>query len=131
MFQRQRRPDTPVPLPRGARRLFWAGTAANVAAASWMAAAGDWLDHQSRISAVVTLGGHHLVLLWLAVIGFGLLAILAPVTGGFVAANRLQLAGLSVAGIVSVVALAGVLSVAALVVGVVLLAAVAGRAFIR
>jgi histidinol dehydrogenase len=71
------------------------------------------------------------VVLWLALVGFGMLAVLAPMTGGFAAASRVQLVALSIAGVVSVVALSGVLSVAALVVGLVLLLAVIGRAFVR
>jgi hypothetical protein len=126
----QRRPasGTEVPLPSRARRLLWAVATLDVMAAAWMISAGDWLDHQSRVSAVTTLGGHHLVVLWLAVLAFAILAVLAPTTSGFAVASRLQLAALSVAGVVSVVALAGVLSVAGFVVGVVLLAAIILRA---
>ena len=100
-------------------------------AAAWMIAAGDWLDHANRVTSVITLGGHHLVVLWLALLGFGILATLAPLTGGFAELNRVQVVALSVAGVVSVVALAGVVSVAALVVGVALLTALVGRALIR
>ena len=80
---------------------------------------------------MITLGGHHVVVLWLAVLGFVILAVLAPLTGGFAELNRIHLVVLSVAGIVSVVALAGVVSVAALVAGVAFLIALVGRAVIR
>lgn len=100
-------------------------------AASWMIAAGDWLDRTNRVTSVITLGGHHLVVLWLAVLGFGILAVLAPMTDGFAVLTRVQAVALSVAGVVSVVALAGVVSVAGLVVGLALLTALVGRALIR
>ena len=83
------------------------------------------------MTSVITLGGHHLVVLWLAVLGFAILAVLAPLTGGFAQLNRIQVVALSVAGVVSVVAVAGVASVAALVVGSGLLVALLGRALLR
>jgi hypothetical protein len=116
------------PTPR-ARRLLWVIAMLDVMAATWMLTAGDWLDHQSRVSAVVTLGGHHLVVFWLAVLAFAILALLAPFTGGFASVTRTQLGALAFAGVVSVVALAGIVSVVGLVVGVVLLVAIIGRAF--
>jgi hypothetical protein len=127
----QQKPDTGVSLPDRARRLPWALAGLDVMATAWMISAGDWLDSQSRVTAVITLGGHHLVVLWLAVLGFGILAVLAPLTGGFAELNRLQLVALSIAGVTSVVAVAGVASVAALVVGTVLLIALLGRALLR
>ena len=127
----QQNPDTQVSLPDRARRLPWLLAGGDVMAASWMISAGDWLDRASRVTSVVTLGGHHLVVLWLAVLGFGILAVLAPLTGGFAELNRIHLVALSVAGVVSVVAVAGVASVAALVVGSVLLVALLGRALLR
>ena len=60
--------------------VLWALVALDVMVAAWMLAGGEWLD--SRMS-VVTLGGHHLVVLWLAVSGFALLAGMALLTGGF------------------------------------------------
>ena len=128
MLQRRLPFDTPVELPPRARRVLWTVTIMDVMAAAWMLSAGDWLDERSRVTAVVTLGGHHLVVLWLAVLAFAILAVLAPMTAGFAVASRPQLAALAVAGIVSTVALAGILSVSALVVGVVMLLAVLLRA---
>lgn len=127
----QQKPDTQLSLPDRARRLPWALAGLDVMAAAWMISAGDWLDRQSRVSAVITLGGHHLVVLWLAVVGFGILAVLAPLTGGFAELNRVQLVALSVAGVLSVVAVAGIASVAAFVVGTVLLVALLGRTLLR
>jgi len=121
----------PLRLSRRAQGRLWGLAGGDVMAASWMIAAGDWLDRTNRVTSVITLGGHHLVVLWLAVLGFAILAVLAPLTGGFAELNRVQVVALSVAGVVSVVALAGIVSVAALVVGVALLAALVGRALIR
>jgi hypothetical protein len=124
----QRSPGPVSPTPR-AKRMLWAVATLDVMAATWMITAGDWLDRQSRVSAVVTLGGHHLVVFWLAVLAFAILALLAPFTGGFASVTRTQLGALALAGVVSVVALAGIVSVVGLVVGVVLLVAIIGRAF--
>ena len=121
----------PLRLSRQAQGRLWGLAGGDVMAASWMIAAGDWLDRTNRVTSVITLGGHHLVVLWLAVLGFAILAVLAPLTGGFAELNRVQVVALSVAGVVSVVALAGVVSVAALVVGLALLTALVGRALIR
>jgi hypothetical protein len=123
----QRSPGPVSPTPR-AKRMLWAVATLDVMAATWMITAGDWLDRQSRVSAVVTLGGHHLVVFWLAVLAFAILAVVAPLTGGFATLAGVELGALSIAGVVSVVALAGILSVVGLVVGVVLLVAVLGRA---
>ena len=127
----QQKPDTQLSLPDRARRLPWALAGLDVMAASWMVSAGDWLDRASRVTSVITLGGHHVVVLWLAVLGFVILAVLATLTGGFAELNRVQLVALSVAGIVSVVALAGVVSVAALITGAAFLVALLGRALLR
>jgi hypothetical protein len=127
MLQRSPAPISPTPR---ARRVLWGITMLDVMAATWMLTAGDWLDHQSRVSAVVTLGGHHLVVFWLAVFAFAILAVVAPLTGGFALVNRVHVGALSIAGVFSVVALAGIVSVVGLVVGVVLLVAIIGRAFL-
>ena len=127
----QQNPGTRLVLPDRTRRLPWLLAGVDVMAASWMISAGDWLDRASRVTSVVTLGGHHLVVLWLAVLGFGILAVLAPLTGGFAELNRIHLVALSVAGVVSVVAVAGIVSVAALVAGLALVVALVGRAVIR
>ena len=127
----QQKPGTRLVLPDRARRLPWLLAGVDVMAASWMISAGDWLDRASRVTSVITLGGHHLVVLWLAVLGFGILAVLAPLTGGFAELNRIHLVALSVAGVVSVVAVAGIVSVAALVAGLALVVALVGRAVIR
>ena len=117
-------------LPPGGRRTLWVLMALNVMAAAWMLAAGDRLDRYSAVTAVVTLGGHHLVVLGSAGFAFAILAVLAPMTAGFSVATGPQLAMLAIAGVASTVAFAGVLSVVVLVVGVALLVALVGRALL-
>lgn len=124
----QRSPGPISPTPR-ARRVLWAITMLDVMAATWMMTSGDWLDYQSRVSAVVTLGGRHQVVFWLAVAAFAILAGVATLTGGFTTLSRIQLGALAFAGVLSVLANAGVISVVGLVVGVVMLVAIVVRAF--
>jgi hypothetical protein len=129
VFQKQ--PDLWPLLPTAVRRALWAALAADVASAVWMLTAGDWLDRYSPITAAATLGGHHLVVLWLGVGAAVLLGVLATLTAGFAWCDRTRAVGLAAAGVASVVVVAGALSVAVLLVGTVLLAAVVGRAFVR
>ena len=127
----QQKPDNRLALPHRTRGRLWVLAGLNVMAAVWMIAAGEWLDRTNRVTSVITLGRHHLVVLWLAALGFAILALLAPLTGGFAELNRVHLVALSVAGVVSVVAVAGIVSVAALVAGLALVVALVGRAVIR
>jgi hypothetical protein len=115
------------PIPGRYQLVLWALVALDVMVVAWMLAAGEWLD--GRMS-VVTLGGHHLVVLWLAVAGFALLAGMALLTGGFTVARRWHLLLVVLSALVSVVALAGVLSVLLLVVLAVFLLALLGAAFL-
>jgi hypothetical protein len=107
--------------------VLWALAALDVMVVAWMLAAGEWLD---ATMSVVTLGGHHLVVLWLAVSGFALLAAMALLTGGFTVARRWHLFLVVLSALVSVVALAGVLSVLLLLVLAVFLLALLGAAFL-
>lgn len=70
-----------VPIPDKVRLLLWSLAIVDVMNVAWMLSAGDWLDRFSRVTAVVTIGGHHLVVLWLAVVGFATLALLTVLTG--------------------------------------------------
>jgi hypothetical protein len=115
--------DPRHPLGAGARWTLWTLTAADVMAAVWMIVMGDWLDSASPLTSVITLGGQHRIVLSIALVGFVLLATLAPLTQGFASANSWQLVLIPVAGVTSVVALAGLLSVAGLVVTAILLIA--------
>src|SRR3712207_8423437 len=51
-----------------------------------------WLDQASRFTAVITLGGRHLLVLGLSLAAFGILAGLAIATEGFTSATKLQVA---------------------------------------
>jgi hypothetical protein len=79
---------------------------------------------------VVTLGGHHLIVLWLAVAGFVLLGGMALLTGGLAVARRGQVPFVVLSALVSVVALGGVLSALLFVVIAVLLLTLLGAAFL-
>jgi hypothetical protein len=115
------------PIPGRSQVVLWALVALDVMVAAWMLAGGEWLD---STMPVVTLGGHHLVVLWLAVSGFALLAGTALLTGGFAVARRWHLLLVVLSTLVSVVALAGALSVLLLLVLAVFLLALLGAAFL-
>ena len=121
----------PVPLATRARRTPWLLAGSNATIAVWMVTAGDWLDQQSRLTAVITLGGHHQAVLWLAVFGFVLLAGLALLTAGFTTVGRTHLALLAGAGVVSLVAAAGVIALAAVLATAALVIAVVGWAVLH
>jgi hypothetical protein len=117
----------PISVPDRTRLLLWALVLGNVMVVAWMLSAGEWLD---RSAPVVTLGGHHLVVLWLAVAGFVLLGAMAVLTGGFAEASRVLMPFVVLSALVSVVAMAGVLSAVLFVVLVVLLLTLLGAAFL-
>ena len=118
-------------IPAGARRLLWLTAVFDVMVAAIMLAAGDWLDKTSRLTAVASLGGHHLVVLVLAATGFLALAIGAVLTDGYRTADRPQSALLSAAAVVSTVAIGGAFAAALLIVGAAFVVALLGRALIR
>jgi hypothetical protein len=117
----------PISIPGRAGLLLWTLVLGNVMVGAWMLAAGDWLD---RSVPVVTLGGHHLMVLWLAVAGFASLGGMALLTGGFAVARRGQMPFVVLSALVSVVALGGVLSALLFVVIIVLLVTLLGAAFL-
>ena len=123
-------PSARFPLPPGTRRALWILAVLDIGVVAWMAAMGEWFDTTSRLTSVITLGGNHLVVLWLAVAGFAILGALAPLTGGFAVVAPWQMVLIAAAGAVSVIALGGLLSIAALVGCAVLAAALLGRAFL-
>jgi hypothetical protein len=105
---------TPQPIrmalsERTARRL-WTAAMLDMVMVAWMIAAGNWFDQTSKLTAVITLGGHHKLVMALALTGFGMLAGLALLTDGFTSANRLEVALIIIACVISIVALAGALS---------------------
>jgi hypothetical protein len=116
-----------VPLPGKYQLVLWALAVMDVMVVAWMLSAGEWLD---RNAPVVTLGGHHTVVLWLAVAGFVLVGAMAVLTGGFAEASRGLVPVVVLSALVSVVALAGVLSAVLFVVLAVLLLTLLGAAFL-
>jgi hypothetical protein len=95
---------------RTARRL-WTVAALDMVAVAWMIAVGSWLDKTSTLTAVITLGGHHVLVLIMALVGFLTLAAGAFFTNGFRSAKKLGLILLTAGCMISVAALAGALSV--------------------
>jgi hypothetical protein len=98
------------PLPRRAPRWLWIIATLDMVAIAWLINAGTWFDETSKLTSVVTLGGHHTLVLIIALTGFLMLACLAIVTGGFDTGNQLHIALIVIACVTSVVALAGALS---------------------
>lgn len=94
---------------RTARRL-WIVAMLDMVGVAWMIAFGNWFDQTSKLTSVVTLGGHHKLVMTLAITGFLMLAGLALLTDGFTTANKPELALIITACVISVVALAGALS---------------------
>jgi hypothetical protein len=101
----------PVRLSKRNARRLWMVTALDMVAVAWMIAVGTWLDQTSRLTAVITLGGHHVLVLIMALAGFALLASGAVVTNGFRSASKLGLTLITAGCIVSVATLAGALSI--------------------
>ncbi|MGQ0480020.1 MAG: hypothetical protein ACT4O0_03170 [Pseudonocardia sp.] len=119
-------PVSGSPISDRGRRALWGLALGDMMAVSWMLSAGEVLD-RSRLTSVITLGGHHLVVLYLAGAAFVGLAVLAALTCGFTEARQPHLIGIALACTVSVVALAGVISVVGLVAGALLLIGLTGR----
>jgi hypothetical protein len=127
---RPRIQPTRVSLSRRRRRRLWTVAVLDMTAVAWMIAIGNWLDDTSRLTAVITLGGHHMVVLIMALAGFLLLAIAALLTGGFASAGKLEITLITVACVISVVALSGALSLLVLLVAAALLLGFLARPFV-
>jgi hypothetical protein len=95
---------------RNARRL-WLLAALDMMGVAWMIALGNWLDQTSALTKVITLGGHHVLVLVMALVGFLMLASGAVLTNGFRSASTLRLILITAGCVISVAALAGALSV--------------------
>lgn len=98
-------------------RLWWLALLDAVAVA-WMFAAGGWVDRHGGELTVVTLGGHHEAVIGLALVSFALLATIAVTSDGFVSMSGIELSGVTVAGLLTIVALAGLLAVVVAVAGI-------------
>jgi hypothetical protein len=114
---------------RTARRL-WLVSALDMVAAAWMIAVGTWLDQTSRLTRVITLGGHHTLVLIMALVGFLTLASGAFVTNGFRTATKLGLTLITAGCIISVATLAGALSLVLLLILAALLLGFLARMFL-
>src|SRR5690349_17952431 len=104
MLQRIRVCATPTSITPAGRRSLWGLLALDVMAVAWMLGMGDWFDRTSRLTSVVTLGGHHQVVLWLAASAFVGLLVASVLSDGFTAADGLVRGLAAVAGGVSIVA---------------------------
>jgi hypothetical protein len=109
MLQQVPRPPRIV-LSGRTRRLLWIVAVLDMMDVAWMITLGDWLDRTSRITGLVTLGGHHMLVLIMALAAFLGLAGLALPTSSFESTSKLQLMLIIVACVASVVALVGALS---------------------
>jgi hypothetical protein len=101
---------TPVKLSKRTARRLWILAALDMVAVAWMIAVGNWLDQTSGLTAVITLGGHHVLVLIMALAGFLMLASGAVLTNGFRYASKLRLILITAGCVISVAALAGALS---------------------
>jgi hypothetical protein len=120
----------PVRLSKRTGRRLWIAAALDMVAIAWMIAIGSWLDHTSKITAVITLGGHHVLVMIIALAGFLMLASGAVLTNGFRYANRLQLTLITAGCVISIAALAGALSALLLLILAALLLGFLARMFL-
>jgi len=107
--------DTPksVALKQVASRsttIYWFLMVSDLATAIWMYTVGSWLDSTSKFTATGTLGGHHVLLLIVALIGFLMLATLAVLTDNFTHSTPKLALARNVACIISIVALTGLIA---------------------
>jgi len=104
------RQSTRTALSERAARRLWIVAMLDMIGVAWMIAAGDWFDDTSKLTSVITLGGHHKIVLTMALLGFAMLAVLGLLTDGFTAANRAHIAFIVTACVIDVISLAGALS---------------------
>ncbi|MET7282217.1 hypothetical protein ABZS29_28560 [Kribbella sp. NPDC005582] len=90
--------------------IYWFLMVSDLATAIWMYTVGAWLDNTSKFTATGTLGGHHVLLLIVALIGFLMLATLAVLTDNFTHSTPKLALARNVACIISIVALTGLIA---------------------
>ncbi|TDD55421.1 hypothetical protein E1263_26075 [Kribbella antibiotica] len=90
--------------------MYWFLMVSDLATAIWMYTVGPWLDKTSKFTATGTLGGHHVALLVIALIGFLMLATLAVVTDNFTHTTPKVALARNLACIISIVALTGLIA---------------------
>lgn len=90
--------------------IYWFLMVSDLATAIWMYTVGSWLDTTSKFTATGTLGGHHVLLLIVALTGFLMLAALAVLTDNFTHSTPKLALARNIACIISIVALTGLLA---------------------
>ncbi len=90
--------------------IYWFLMVSDLATAIWMYTVGSWLDTTSKFTATGTLGGHHILLLIVALTGFLMLAALAVLTDNFTHSTPKLALARNIACIISIVALTGLLA---------------------
>ena len=90
--------------------IYWFLMVSDLATAIWMYTVGSWLDNTSKFTATGTLGGHHELLLIIALTGFLSLAVLAVLTDNFTQSTPKLALARNIACIISIVALTGLLA---------------------
>ncbi|MFC9687623.1 hypothetical protein ACFTSF_03720 [Kribbella sp. NPDC056951] len=90
--------------------MYWFLMVSDLATAIWMYTVGPWLDTTSKFTATGTLGGHHVLLMIVAIVGFLMLAALAVLTDNFTHSTRNLAIARNIACIISIVALTGLLA---------------------
>jgi hypothetical protein len=113
--------EVPQPLSEATRRKLWSLLALDIAAVPWVLVFGSWMDETSKLSQVLTLGGHHKLVMAMAIAGLVMLAGLAVRSDWFTATYLLDRALIIVACVISMAALAGALSAILLLVALALL----------
>jgi hypothetical protein len=102
-------------MPQVASRL-WLLLAANIAAFLWTATLGSWFDHTSRLTSIVTLGGHHVLVMIFSCSAAVVLAALALVSNGFRDRQPGAAALVALSYLLSMVALIGFVSLVLVIV---------------
>jgi hypothetical protein len=123
--------DDPKPLSERTRKKLWMLLVLDIVAVPWMLTFGSWFDETSKLTSVATFGGHHGLVLALAILGFVMLTGLALSTDWFNETHGLDRALTVVASVISILAVAGVLSVVLLLVLGALLFGFVGRLLVR
>ena len=90
--------------------LYWFLMVSDLATAIWMYTVGSWLDSASKFTKTATLGGHHTILLLIALIGFLMLATLAGITDNFTRSTPKLALARNLACIISIIALTGLVA---------------------
>ena len=88
----------------------------DMANAASLLGAGDWIDQTSRLTMIMSWGGHHNLLLIISLTSFVLLATLASLTEAFAAPSDLQFALIVFACMTSIVGLSGAIAIGLLAV---------------